>query len=354
LKVAVGLSGGVDSSVAAYLMKKAGHEVFGLTMKNSPDILAVNNGKSSCIGEDNREIEKDIRLIADKLSIDYSILDLTDGFESVVLKYFKEEYKAGRTPNPCVVCNCKIKFDLLLEKALSSGLIFDKFATGHYAKVDYNSDRGRFVLKKAEFIEKDQTYFLSFLKQNQLAKLIFPLGIFTKTEVRQIAAEIGLHTHDKVESQDFYSGDYKDLLDIESKVGPIKHINGKILGTHNGYFNYTIGQRKGLGVSYSEPLFVVAIDPDTNTVFVGEESSLFGSTMTINKFNWVSIDNPKEPFEAMVRIRYRHKEVPAFVTPLGNDSVLIEFREAQKSITPGQVGAVYIGDELIGGGFIEI
>ncbi len=354
MKIAVGLSGGVDSSVAAYLLIKEGYEVFGLTMKNSPDIITVNNGKSACIGEDNKETEEDVRKIAEKLKISYHILDLTEDFETKVMTYFKDEYKKGRTPNPCVVCNCRIKFNALLDRALADGIEFDLFGTGHYARVEYNEERKRFILKKAIYLEKDQTYFLAFLNQFQLSRLIFPLGTYTKSEVRKIAESIGLHTHDKIESQDFYSGDYKNLLDVKPIAGPIKHVDGRILGTHMGYFNYTIGQRKGLGVSYNLPIFVVSLDPESNTVFVGEEKYLLNDKLYINKFNWVSIENPGKQFKASVKIRYRHEAESATIIPISDELLEVIFDNPQKAITPGQVGAIYINDELVGGGFIEL
>lgn len=357
-KVLIGLSGGVDSSVAADILLNSGYDLTAVTMKiydekKYPNLVKTEGVKSGCFGGDEKKDLIDAENVAKHYNIPFHIIDLSDYYQENILKYFQNEYLAGRTPNPCIKCNQKVKFGLLLEEALKSGIEFDYFATGHYARIEYDDKTGRYILKKARFIEKDQSYFLSFLSQKQLSQILLPLGGYTKPEVRERARSIGLFTMDKDESQDFYEGDYKDLIECDAKRGNIVDTNGKILGTHDGIINFTIGQRRGLGVSSDAPLYVVKLDKDTNEVTVDYETGLFQDKMTVRDLNWISIEDLKEPIKAKVRIRYRHKEDDATIFPQENGSIKVNFDNPQKAITPGQVAVIYDGDVVVGAGFIE-
>ncbi|MCK5201256.1 MAG: tRNA 2-thiouridine(34) synthase MnmA, partial [Spirochaetales bacterium] len=248
MKIAVGLSGGVDSSVAAALLLEQGHDVIGVMMKHSQDGKYKTDNRPACFGGDEQEEINAARKVTETLGIPFHVIDLTKEYEEIVLNFFRSEYLAGRTPNPCIKCNQQLKFQLLIDK---SKILqdFTFFATGHYARVEFNSMTNRYLLKRAEYIKKDQSYFLSQLTQNQLSRVMFPLGELTKLEVREIAAKYKLPTSDKEESQDFFSGDYKDLFENLPPKGDIVDGSGKILGRHSGIISYTIGQRKGLGIS---------------------------------------------------------------------------------------------------------
>jgi len=355
-KVLVGLSGGVDSSVAARILIEQGYEVIGVTMricdlKKYPNISS--NGKSSCFSLDKDKDLEDASNAAKKLGIPFHVVDLSDKYEEIILNYFKNEYKIGRTPNPCIKCNSLIKFGLLMEESKKIGIDFDYFSTGHYAKIEFNPDTNRYLLKKGDFSQKDQSYFLSPFISGQLSKIIFPLGNYTKKEVREIALNIGLSIHEKRESQDFYSGDYTDLLDEKGQEGNIVDINGRSLGRHRGIENYTIGQRKGLGISSNYPLYVVEINKDKNEIVVDTEKGLFNDNLIAGEMNWIAFENLENEITAKARIRYRHKESEAVVIPLENKRVKVIFKEPQKSITPGQALVIYDGDVVLGGGFIE-
>jgi len=355
-KVLIGLSGGVDSSVATHILLKEGYEVSGITMKIYDSKKYHNlpaSKKESCFGGDEEKSIEDAKKVAEHYKIPFYVIDLVEEYENFILNYFREEYNSGRTPNPCIKCNRDMKFGLLLEYAMKSGINFDFFATGHYARVEFDKEKNRYILKKAKFIEKDQSYFLALLSQNQLSKVILPLGNYSKKEVREIALNLGLFTHDKIESQDFYSGDYTYLLKEKSKPGNIVDISGRILGKHNGIENFTIGQRKGLKISYSKPLYVVAIDKERNEVIVDTEEGLFNDTLIANNVNWLSIESLKEPIRAKVRIRYRHTEDDATIYPLSEDKIKVIFDRPQRAITPGQVAVIYNNDIVLGGGFIE-
>ena len=260
MKVAVGISGGVDSSVAAWLLKKEGHDVVGIWMNLFGD----------------NSLSKDAERVADYLEIPFYKVDLQTEYNEIVVSYIKAEYALGKTPNPCVMCNRGVKFGLLIDKALSIGADFDYFATGHYSIVEYNNKSDRYILKKGIHEGKDQAYFLSMLSQKQLGRIIFPLGGRTKSEVRKIAEEAGLFTMDKRESQDLCSGDYRDFIDDSTGPGNFVNEKGLILGLHKGIENYTIGQRRGLGISSStEPYYVIGIKPDSNEVVLGYTDDLF-------------------------------------------------------------------------------
>ncbi|HNZ28190.1 MAG TPA: tRNA 2-thiouridine(34) synthase MnmA [Spirochaetota bacterium] len=357
-KVLIGLSGGVDSSVAADILVNSGCEITAVTMKiydekKYPNLVKTAGAKSGCFGGDDKKDLIDAENVAKRYNIPFHIIDLSSYYQENILKYFQDEYLAGRTPNPCIKCNQKVKFGLLLEESLKLGVEFDCFATGHYARVEYDDNIGRYLLKKALFVEKDQSYFLSFLSQKQLSQILLPLGGYTKPEVRALARSIGLFTMDKEESQDFYEGDYRDLIERGVKRGNIVDTDGKILGTHDGIVNFTIGQRRGLGVSSNAPLYVVKLDKDTNEVTVDYEKGLFQDNMIVRDLNWISIENLKEPIKAKVRIRYRHTESGATIYPEEDGSIKVRFDNPQKAITPGQAAVIYDGDVVVGAGFIE-
>jgi len=353
-KVIVGLSGGVDSSVAAYLLKEEGYDVTGVTMSiwdGKPS--TGSSGKHACYGPDeNKEIEE-ARELAAILDIPYHVFDCSQRYKSLVLDYFKLEYLSGRTPNPCVKCNQLIKFGMLPDMARLNGLEFDYFATGHYARVNWSEQHQRYLLKKGMDPKKDQTYFIYRLSQEQLSQLLFPNGNLTKQEVREIASRINLPSSEKEESQDFYSGDYKDLLDVDDKPGNIVNSKRSVLGKHNGFWNYTIGQRKGLGVAYSEPLYVIELDPGKNEVIVGTHDEIMGSSFIVNDLNWIAFEDLSTPIEVKVKIRSVQKETDAIVEPSGQGTVKVTFHVPNDGITPGQSAVFYQDDIVVGGGVIK-
>jgi tRNA-specific 2-thiouridylase len=353
MKVIVAMSGGVDSSVAAALLKKQGYHVAAVTMRTWADEASpVKRTRHACCGPGEEEDIEDARRVAKVLGIPIFVLDLTQEYRAQVLDYFCQEYLSGRTPNPCLRCNRRVKFDALVQKTKESGLDFDYFATGHYAQVEYNQERNRYLLKKAKDINKDQSYFLAFLTQKQLGQAIFPLGNYTKVAVRQLAADFGLPVADKPESQDFAIGGYSSLLPA-TPPGPILDRRGNKLGEHHGISHYTIGQRKGLGLSRPEPLYVIDIDREKNAIIVGGKETVYQDKFIASGVNWIAIANLEQPIELKARIRYRHRETEATVTPLGEDRVYVKFREPQLAVTPGQAAVFYQDDIVVGGGIIE-
>jgi tRNA-uridine 2-sulfurtransferase len=353
-RVVVGMSGGVDSSVAALLLKDAGHEVLGVTMKIYSGKPAEGPVADSCYGPgEQSDIEEAARVCA-VLGISHTVVDLCDEYRSLVLDYARDEYLSGRTPNPCVLCNGRVKFGLLLERlATTGGVDFDLFATGHYCRVARIPETGRFAIRAAEDPRKDQSYFLCMLNQHQLSRVIFPLGGMKKPDVREIARKAGLSNHSRPESQDFAAGGYKAVVAEPDRAGPITDTAGKVIGEHKGVWGYTVGQRKGLGVGGGEPLYVTRIDATSNTVVAGPESSLFRRELTAQSVNWASRDEPSEPARLQVKIRYRNPAVPAVVTPRGNGNVIVTFDEPQRAIARGQWAVFYDGDILVGGGVIS-
>lgn len=353
-KVIVGLSGGVDSSVAAYLLKQQGYDVIGVTMSiwdGKPSL--VPSGKHACYGPDENEEIEEARELAGILDIPYRVFDCSQRYKTLVLDYFRSEYLSGRTPNPCVRCNQLIKFGMLPDLARMEGLVFDYFATGHYAVVEWNDQRKRYLLKKGIDPRKDQTYFIYRLTQEQLSKVLFPIGNMTKQEVREIATKINLPLSEKEESQDFYSGDYRDLLNVKDTPGNIVDAKGNVLGKHNGFWNYTIGQRKGLGVAYSEPLYVLSLDKEKNKVVVGIHEEVMSSSFIVNDLNWIAFESLNEPAEVEVKIRSAQNATGARIEPFENDSVKVTFNFPNDGITPGQSAVFYQDDLVLGGGVIE-
>ncbi len=353
-RVVVGLSGGVDSSVAALLLKQADHDVVGVTMMiysgTRPGVPGVDSCYSPGEGADVEYAEAVCRT----LGIPYHTVDLKKEFRAWVLDYARSEYLAGRTPNPCVRCNQVVKFGLLVDRlSRTAGLDVDAFATGHYCQVFRSSETGRYSLRKALDPLKDQTYFLCMLSQEQLSRVIFPLGTLAKAEVRRIAREAGLSTHDRPESQDFAAGGYREVLEAKENAGRIVDQDGNVIGSHRGIWGYTIGQRKGLGVGGGEPLYVTQIDAGTNTIVAGPESLLYRSRLMVRSVNWVSRDRPEQPIRVGARIRYRNPEAPAVVTPLPDGGVSVQFDEPQRAVARGQMAVFYEGDLLLGGGTID-
>lgn len=353
MKVLVGLSGGVDSSVAALILKQQGYEVIGATMsiwgKNG---LAQAEGKhNACYGPDEVEDIETAKKIAEQIGIPYHVVDCVTKYEDIVIKNFKKEYLEGHTPNPCVWCNALIKFGVLPQIAKLNGVDFDKFATGHYARVE--EENGRFLLKRGIAPHKDQSYFLYRLKQEQLQNIILPLGNYTKDQIRLIAKENGLEVADKPDSQDFYGGDYNELLDVKDKIGNIVDTEGKILGEHKGIWNYTIGQRKGLGVSASEALYVLELRKETNEVVVGFADKTFKKSLIANDLNWIAIDRLETSRKCQAKIRSTQQPVDVRIEPYSDGEVKVIFDDMQKSIAIGQSAVFYDGDTVLGGGIIK-
>lgn len=360
MKILVGMSGGVDSSVAALLLKEQGHEVIGAIMsiwseekhKRLAPSVNTNSCKDACYGPNEKEDIEEARKIAEKLGIPFHVFDCSKEYEQIVLDNFKEEYLSGRTPNPCIRCNSLIKFDVLPFLAKKSGLVFDKFATGHYARVEFDEESNRYVLKKGINPKKDQSYFLYRLRQDQLANISMPLGGYEKSEIREIAKNNGLKVFDKPDSQDFYSGDYNELLEVEPKIGSIVDKSGKILGNHEGIWNYTIGQRKGLGIAHTSPLYVVDLNKDRNEVIVAEADDTFNKSLIAVDLNWVSITGIDKEIKATAKVRSSQAPVEVVLKPQG-EKIFVEFEDMQKALTKGQSIVFYQDDILLGGGIID-
>ena len=352
MKILVGLSGGVDSSVAALILKQQGHEVVGATMSIwGKDGMAAKSGhKNACYGPDEKEDIEEARKIAAQIGIPYYVFNCVEQYEKIVLDNFKSEYIQGRTPNPCVWCNALVKFGVLPLIAEENGIEFDKFATGHYARVEEKD--GRFLLKRGIAPHKDQSYFLYRLKQEQLKNIILPLGNYTKDQIRKIAKDNGLEVAEKPDSQDFYDGDYNELLGVKEKDGNIVDLDGKVLGHHKGIWNYTIGQRKGIGVSATEPLYVLELRKDTNEVVIGPADKTFKKELTAVNLNWIAFDKLENERKVYAKIRSTQQPTPVTITPNGDD-VDVVFDELQKSIAIGQSVVFYDEDVVLGGGVID-
>ncbi len=351
-RVLLGMSGGVDSSVAGYLLREQGYDVIGVTMKVWPQDC-ISRAEDKCCGP---QAVADARAVAHSLGIPHYVVDEADQFERTVIDYFTSEYQAGRTPNPCVMCNEKLKFGNLWGKAEALGCDF--IATGHYAIIEHHRDRA--VLRKGIDPRKDQSYFLFSLRQPQLRRALTPLGTMRKPEIRKIARSLGLKVADKIDSQEicFVPGnDYKAFLrshlgENEFHRGEIYDVEGNFVGEHDGIELFTIGQRKGLPGGSAGPRYVVDLDAQTNRVIVGDVEDLVCDEFEIDRTNWIARELPDEDVDATVKIRYSHPGTPATVTSLENHRARIRLHEPQRAITPGQAAVIYDGDVVIGGGWI--
>lgn len=359
MKVLVGLSGGVDSSVTACLLKQQGYEVIGATMsiwdKNTH--FSGDAHADSCFSPHEEQDIEAARALCQKIGIPYYVLDCSARYKQMVLENFKHEYKAGRTPNPCVMCNSYIKFNALPEEAAAQGIEFDKFATGHYAQVCFDENRNRYVIKRGLDHTKDQSYFLYRLNQEQLSKVMMPLGGLTKKRVRELAHEFGLEVSDKPDSQDFYTGDINDILQNEPQVGNFVTSDGRVLGQHQGIWHYTVGQRRGMGIAAERPLYVLGFNKDKNEVIVGFEEECERSGLIASDLCG-EVVNLSAPLECEAKIRSSQQPMPAKVTSLADGKIEVRFYAKQKAIAPGQSVVFYHknaeNDEvLLGGGIID-
>ena len=351
------MSGGVDSSVAAALLKEQGYDVIGVTMqiwtsnRNAPEDERFGGCCSISAVED-------ARMVAEKLDIPYYVLNFREIFAEKVMRNFVEEYRAGRTPNPCVRCNQFVKFEVLLQKAM--GLGADFIATGHYARIEQSGETGRFVLRKGLDPRKDQSYALYTMTQHQLARTLMPVGGMCKDETRAIARKYELVTHQKEESQDICfvtDNDYGRFLEEEAGVtsspGPIVDTSGKTVGTHRGLIHYTIGQRRGLGIAAGSRIYVTDIDIPSNTLVVGPKEAAFSRQLTVRDPSWIAFDTLKKRLSLKAKIRYNMHETACDAEPREDGSVHVTFDEPQWAVCPGQSIVFYDGDIVVGGGLID-
>lgn len=346
-KIAVALSGGVDSSTAAALLKEEGCQIIGLTMRLFDHSLQ--QGRNCGQGEAIDQAAE----AADKLGIPHQVIDCRREFKSQVVDYFVEAYRRGLTPNPCVACNQQIKFGLLLQKAGELGCRY--LATGHYARI--RTIQGRPALARGKDGKKDQSYFLWALDREQLERVVFPLGVLTKERVRSLAGQYGLSAAQRPESQEICfipNGRYSEFISryLEPVAGNIIDSNGKVLGKHRGIVNYTVGQREGLGIALGRPQYVLSIDPVKNTVTVGDNHELMSGSLRVGRVNWI-LPRPAKAVKARVKIRHQHAGARATVRPLGAEAAEVTFDQPQRAVTPGQSAVFYRGDLVLGGGVIE-
>jgi tRNA-uridine 2-sulfurtransferase len=359
------MSGGVDSSTVAAMLRAEGHTVIGLTMQLwNQRRLAGHEGMPESVQGRCCSIDDvyDARRVAQQIGIPYYVVNHEERFERDVVRPFVEEYLSGRTPIPCSLCNNHLKFDQLLIVAQQIGA--ERVATGHYARVAYDGNRGRWLLRRPADHSKDQTYFLFGLTQEQLSRTIFPLGEMVKSEVRELARQHGLALAEKPDSQEICfvpGGDYKRFIDaylaergeaLPDTAGELVTTNGEVIGEHAGIHNFTVGQRKGLGVATGSPLYVIQISGANKQVVVGDAEHLYSRTLRTRRVNLISVDDLREPTRVTVKIRHRHEPAAATIEKTGDDEILVSFDEAQRAITPGQAAVFYYGDVVVGGGWI--
>jgi tRNA-specific 2-thiouridylase len=366
MKIAVAMSGGVDSSAAAAILKQQGHELVGFTMQLWNQRRGINvdeHGESlpsRCCSLDD---VYDARRVAGELGVPFYVLNLEKDFERDVVQPFVDSYLSGETPIPCVSCNSRLKFASLDRLAASLGC--EKVATGHYARLDFDQSTGRYRLLSGKNLQKDQSYFLWELTQEQLSRALFPLGEMSKAEVRDVAREHSLAVAEKSESQEIcfvpdgnYAGFIERYLQAENSEarlpgeGETVSAEGEVVGHHAGIHHYTIGQRRGIGIAGERALYVIGINSPHNQIVVGNQDDLLAREFVAARVNWIAFDNPTAPIRAEVRVRYRHSPAPATITPLDDARVQVVFDEPQRAITPGQATVFYRGDEVLGGGWI--
>lgn len=355
-KVVVGMSGGVDSSVAAWLLQQQGYEVIGVTMQIWQDEeTSVQEENGGCCG---LSAVEDARRVAWKLGIPYYVMNFKREFQSHVMDYFIEEYVRGRTPNPCIACNRFVKWEALLERSLAMGADF--IATGHYARVE-RLPGGRYALRKSATAAKDQTYALYSLTQEQLSRTLMPVGAYAKEEIRRMAGELGLSVAHKPDSQEIcfipdhdYARFIREHTDKPLPTGNFVDLEGRVLGRHEGITHYTVGQRKGLNLAMGRPVFVVEIRPETNEVVIGDSKDVFTDSLICDRINWMAVDGLHGPaMEVTAKIRYSHKGAPCTIRVVGDDLVECRFRDKVRAVTPGQAVVFYDGDYVVGGGTIR-
>ena len=352
MRVVVGMSGGVDSGVAALLLKRAGHDVVGVTMRLWKEGRYAGGTRDACFGPGEADDIESAKAMAERLGMEYHVVDCSDAYEREIGSYFREASRAGLTPNPCVICNARIKFGLLPEMAVASGLQFDRFATGHYARVVARD--GRMALLRAVDRRKDQSYFLYRLSQEQLARQMFPLGETSKQEVREIAANAGLAAAERPDSQDFYSGDRNELVGLPDRPGDVVTTNGRRVAGHNGFWHFTIGQRKGLGLPGGEPpYYVVRIDACRNEVVVGRREELVRTEFRVADVQWASAAPTDKPISCGVKIRSTGEPMGgATFEPDGPGGGVCRCAEGFVGVAPGQSAVFYDGDAVLCGGII--
>ena len=351
-RILVAMSGGVDSGTTAALLKNEGHEVIGVTMQ----LWDYGDAEGGCCSADD---VRDARRVADQVGIPHYVVNYMDIFKKYIVEDFVGKYLSGKTPSPCVLCNQFMKFNFLLRRALELGA--DYLATGHYARIETEEATGKFYLNKAVDSAKDQSYFLFMLTQNELRRIMFPLGSMTKEEVREVAKSMNLKVADKPDSQEvcfITGGDYRDFLkeytDNKRENGEIVDVEGSTLGYHDGIHSFTVGQRRGLRISKGKPMYVVRVEPETNRVVVGEEKDIFRTGLVANNITWADADRvASEEIEVKAKIRYRHREEVALVKLQSDGEALVEFRTPQRAMTPGQAIVFYKEDRVLGGGWIN-